>query len=607
MARENPWNDEVLRLRALFAVMIALFLVLAGRFWQIQIHRGPMYEQDQFRQSIRRVRLPGVRGRLFDRHGRAVADNRPSYTLSIYLEELRKPGSWDRTIDAVEELLRTLSPIVGSPPRLSRTEIRNHIRKQLPLPLHAWRDLDEAAMARFAELAGRIPGVDIQADSTRVYPFGSRAAHVLGYVGRADASSDDGEEPFHYYLPEVAGRSGLEKTLDPLLRGEAGGRLVRVDVTGYRRYDFGQRDPRPGRDVMLTLDMRVQGLAEQALGEDPGAVVVLDPRNGDILAMASRPAFDPNEFVPSIPPTRWRQLNQDPKTPLLNRAVAGGYAPGSTFKLVTALAALESGRSHLGDIHTCSGSFQLGRTTFRCWFHPGHGVLNLRQAIEQSCNVYFFEMGLAAGIARIHEMASRMGLGSRTGVELDFEVAGLVPNDEWKRRTQRDAWRDGDTCNVAIGQGAIVVTPLQMAQVTMLIANGGRLYRPRLVRGIRDFGADSFAMNSPVLVREMNWHAAVLEAVRLGMRDVVHGERGTARRVAISGVTVAGKTGTAEFGRKEDRRRHAWMVAYAPFDAPRYAISIVVDEGISGGETAAPRMRLLLEGLLAANDSEGQG
>ncbi len=606
MARDNPWNDEFLRLRLVFICFLALFIGLGARLWQIQIHRGPSYEQDQLKQSMRRVRLPGMRGRLYDRAGRVVADNRPSYAINLYLEELRRPGPWDRTIDRVEALLRELESVLGVPSHLTREDIRSHIRRRLPLPLTAWRDVDERVMARFAEQAGRVPGVDIQAESTRVYPFRALAAHAIGYVGRADIEQDEAE-PFHYYLPEIAGRSGLEKTLDLYLRGEAGGRLLRVDVTGYRRYDYRQREPRPGQDVMLTLDMRAQELAEAALGNDPGAVVVMDPRNGDVLALASRPAFDPNDFVPAISAGRWRELSDDPLAPLLNRAVAGGYPPGSTFKLVTALAGLESGRCAPGDQHVCSGAFQLGRATFRCWFHPGHGPLTLRRAIEQSCNVYFFEMGLAMGMPRLHEMALRMGLGARTGIELDHEIAGLMPDDEWKRRTQRDAWRDGDTCNVSIGQGAIVATPLQMAQVAALIANGGRLYRPRLVRGIREFGRETFAMQPPELVRDMQWNPANLEVVRQGMRDVIHGERGTARRVAIPGHTIAGKTGTAEFGRKEDRKRHAWMVAYAPFEAPRYAVAILVDEGISGGETSAPRMRNLLMGLLEPEREEGRG
>lgn len=606
MPRSTPWDDEFLRVRLLLALMLLAFVFLAGWLWRIQVKHGPSFEQDQIKQSMRRVRLPGIRGRMFDRENRVVADNRPSYTVSLYLEELRQPGSWDRTVARVQSLVEELETILGVPSPLTERDIRNHIRRRLPLPLVAWRDLGETELARFAEQGGRIPGVDIQAESTRVYPFEQLAAHTMGYVGRAEIEQDE-SEPYHYYLPEVAGRSGLEKTLDHYLRGEAGGRLMRVDVTGYRRYDYKQREPRPGFDVMLTLDMHVQALAERVLGGENGAVVVLDPRNGDVLALASSPGFDPNDFVPSIPAARWQELVEDDRNPLLNRAVAGGYAPGSTFKVVTALAGLESGLCAPGELHSCPGYFQLGKATFRCWFHAGHGSLPLRRAIEQSCNVYFFHMGLEIGHSRIRDMAARMGLGARTGIELESEIAGLVPDDAWKRKTARDAWRDGDTCNMSIGQGALVCTPLQMAQIAGLIANGGHLYRPRLVRGVREFGAETFAMQPPELIREMDWSPAHIELVRQGMRDVIHGERGTARRVAIPGFTIAGKTGTAEFGRKDERKRHAWMIAFAPFDAPRYAVAMLVDEGISGGETAAPRVKELLQGLLLPHTTEGRG
>ncbi|MCO5045200.1 MAG: penicillin-binding protein 2 [Kiritimatiellae bacterium] len=607
MARGNPWDDEFLRIRLLLGVMLLMLISLGGWLWHIQVTRGPSFAEDQNKQSMRRVRLPGVRGRIFDREGRMVADNRPSYTISIYLEELRQPGSWDRTIDRVEALLSEIARIIEVPVTLTRQDIRNHIRRRLPLPLVAWRDLSDAAIARFAEQADGIPGVDVQAESTRFYPFHELAGQTIGYVGRADIQQDE-EEPFHFYLPEVSGRSGLERSLDDYLRGEAGGRLLRVDVTGYRRYDFKQREPKPGRDVMLTLDMRAQELAEKALGADAGACVVLDPRNGDVLALASNPGFDPNDFIPGISTVRWRELNEDPLMPMLNRAVAGGYAPGSTFKVVTALAGLESGLCKASDVYSCPGYFRLGRATFRCWFHPGHGPLILRRAIEQSCNVYFFHMGLAMGADRIYEMARRMGLGAKSGIELDAEVAGLVPNDAWKRKEQRDGWRDGDTCNISIGQGALVTTPLQMARVASVVANGGRLYRPRLVRGIRDFGDGEFVLQAPEVEREMNWAPANIELVRQGMRDVVSGERGSARRLALPGVAIAGKTGTAEFGRKEDRKRHAWMIAFAPFEEPRYAVALLVDEGISGGETAAPRVRALLQGLLfPTTEAEGRG
>lgn len=604
--KNNPMDDEFLRVRIVLVGMFAALLLLAGWLWRIQVTRGPSYEKDQIRQSVRRVRIPGARGRIFDRAGVCLADNRPSHGVALYLEELRRPGGWDRTIDHVEELVGRLEGVLGAPARLTRDDVRAHIRKRLPLPLVAWRDMGEAELARYAEQAAQTPGVDIQTDSVRLYPMGGLAAHVLGYVGRADIEQDE-QEPYHFYLPEMAGRSGLERSLDPILRGEAGGRLVRVDVTGFRRYDFRQRDPRPGSDVMLTLDARVQRLAEEALGEAPGAVVVVDPRNGEVLAMASTPGFDPNRFIPSISTADWKALNENPENPMMNRAAAGGYAPGSTFKPVTALAALESGRVAAGDRYACPGYFDLGRARFHCWHRVGHHSVNLRQAIERSCNVYFFHAGLDAGPDAIASMAERLGLGQKTGIELGYEVAGLVPNPAWKRRMYDDAWRDGDTCNFAIGQGALVTTPLQMTMLTAALANGGRLYRPHLVRGVREPGADAFEMKAPEVAREMRWPREAIELVRNGMRDVVHGEQGTARRVAVPRVAIAGKTGTAEFGRKEERRRHAWMIAFAPFEAPRYAIAVIVDEGISGGETAAPRMHKLLSGLFDAPPAEGRG
>lgn len=599
-------DDEFLRVRILLVAIIAALLFLGGWLWNIQIHRGASYEQDQVRQSVRRVRLPGVRGRMFDSKGNCVADNKASYNIVIYLEELRKSGKWDRTIEHVMSQLDELGRVLGQPTELDRDKLRAHIRRSLPLPLVAWRNVSETMLARFAEQAGRVPGVDIQVDNVRLYPFGPRACHALGYVGRADIEQDE-EEPYHYYLPEMTGKSGLEKSLDEPLRGEAGGRLLRVDVTGFRRYDSGQREPKAGMDVQLTLDMNVQALAEDALANTVGSVVVIDPRNGDVLALVSKPGFDPNTFVPAIPRELWQTLTDDERNPLMNRAVAGGYPPGSTFKPLTILAGLESGTAHPEDVHTCPGYFQLGSATFRCWNHNGHGAITMVQAIERSCNVYMFNVGLGCGVDRIVDQARRVGLGQKTGIELDYEIAGNVPDPAWKRRAQRDGWRDGDTCNLSIGQGALVVSPLQMANMTATLANGGKVYRPRLVRGWRKPGEYAFTEIPPDMVRQTGWDAKQIGLVRAGMRDVVNGAWGTARRVALKNVVYAGKTGTAEFGRKDERKRHAWMIAFAPYDQPRYAVAMLVDEGVSGGETAAPLMFKLMSGLFPVEKQEGQG
>ncbi len=599
-------DDEFLRVRLLMAGLLVALLFLGGWLWHIQVHRGASFERDQLKQSVRRIRLPGARGRMFDRKDNCVADNQASYNIVIYLEELRKPGKWDRTIAHVLAQLEELEKILGEPSELNRDKLQSHIERSLPLPLVAWRNVSDTVLARFAEQAGRKPGIDIEVANVRLYPFGSRAGHVFGYVGRAEIEQDEAE-PYHYYLPEMAGRSGLEKSLDTALRGEEGGRLLRVDATGFRRYDSGQREPKAGADVKLTLDMRIQALAEDALGTNAGSVVVLDPRNGDVLALASRPGFDPNDFVPAISRDLWRSLNEDEGIPLMNRAVAGGYPPGSTFKPVTILAGLESGKSHPSDVHSCPGYFQLGRATFRCWNHSGHGSINMQQSLERSCNVYMFHVGLEVGVDAIAEQARSFGLGRKTGIELDYELAGNVPDPAWKRRTQNDDWRDGDTCNMSIGQGALVVTPLQMASLTATLANGGKVYRPRLVSGWRTTGEHAFSEQPPELVHEMGWKPGHIAVVRAGMRDVVNAPWGTAKKVALPNVVVAGKTGTAEFGRKDERKRHAWMIAFAPFDAPRYAVTVLVDEGVSGGQTAAPVMHSVMSGLFPVEPAEGQG
>ena len=599
-------DDDLLRLRLLLAIFLSALFFLGAYLWRIQVASAGRYEGDAAKQSVRRIRIPGVRGAMVDRNGVTVADNRPSYNVALFLEELRKPGPWNKTMAHVEEILGLLEEIMGKPPLVGRDEIWTHIRRRLPLPLIAWKDLTEGELARFVEASSGIPGVDIYVEPVRVYPGKQMACHALGYVGRADPVKNE-EEPFHYYLPEMIGRAGLEQSQDDWLRGESGGRLLRVDVSGYRSRDLSTKTPGRGHDLMLSLDANIQAKVENALKDMVGSVVVVDPNSGDILAIASSPGYDINGFVPSIPSAAWRQLMEDPGKPLLNRAVAGTYPPGSTFKMITAFAALENNKAMVNEIHNCPGYFKLGNATFRCWFRSGHGPLNLEQAIEGSCNVYFFHLGLQCGIDAIYHMASALGLGSKTGVELNADQAGLIANPAWKRKAVNDAWRDGDTCNISIGQGALLVTPLQMAMMTATIANGGTLYRPRLVIGRRAPAADAYDMVAPVVENRLNWGRTNIETVRLGMKDVVMSPRGTARTAQIPGVVVAGKTGTAEFGKKDEKKRHAWMVSFAPFDKPRYAIALLVDEGVSGGETAAPVMKRILEDIFSAAAAGGAG
>lgn len=597
---------ELRRIRwVLFAVLTG-FVLLAGALFVLQVARRHEFEESLHRQSMRLVRLPATRGRIFDRHALCLADTQPCYGLAFYLEELRKPGRWQTTVDEVQRRMKALTRVIGRKPQITEEDIWNHIRKRLPLPLVAWRDLDPAALARLAETSMNMDGVDIYVEPARYYPRNDLAGHLIGYVGKAELSSE-ALQGFQYSLAEMEGKAGLERRYNAVMAGEAGGRLVRINAAGLKFAESRGKEPQPGTDLILALDGRVQALAEQAIRDVPGAVVIMDPANGDVLAMASSPAFNPNQFVPFLSRASWDRKNSDPARPLLNRAVADVYAPGSIFKPVTALAILSSGRLGPEATFNCPGYVTVGGHTLRCWNPNGHGPVNLRRALEQSCNVYFASAALQCGYAGIEALATQAGLGQKSGIDLDREVAGLVPGPAWKQRVWHDDWRPGDTCNVAIGQGALSVTPLQMAVVAATLANGGAVYRPRLVLGLRDRSGRFTTNYPPTLVRRLPVTPQAMAAVRQGMHDVVMAPGGTGARARVAGVDMAGKTGTAEFGLKEERRKHGWMVLFAPFDQPRYAVAMVVDEAVSGGFTVAPRLHTLMEALFNTGERRADG
>jgi penicillin-binding protein 2 len=599
-----PW-----RLLGLALAMLCCWAALGVRLWNLQMKQSEEHSARLARQSLRSVRVAGTRGKIRDRRGVLLADNRPSYCLSLYPEELRKPGSRQRTVDAVVETLDRLAEVMDRPRTVDAASVRTHLNRRTPLPLVAWRDLDTAAVARFEEHAGEFPGVALTVEPVREYPQGSLAAHLLGYVGRADdeaLAKADGEgedgppETYHYYLPEMTGRAGLEKRLDEDLRASAGGRLeLQVDVAGFRYKTVDElcREPGRGSDVTLSIDSRVQRAAERALEGRRGAAVVVDPRCGDVLALASAPTFNPNDFIPAIPESRWRAL-QGPDRPLLNRAAAGEYAPGSTFKPVTLLAALKSGKVREDTTYNCPGFYPLGAAKLRCWQSWGHGNINLPLAVRYSCNVYLCHAALACGAEAVQAMARDCGLGAKTGIELDYERPGLVPDSDWKRRARHDGWRDGDTCNLSIGQGALLVTPLQLAMYTAALANGGTLWKPRLVLEKRDgekterVAARKAAAPGPRVAK------AHMEAIRRGMKDVVNAPDGSGRRAKVEGFTLAAKTGTAEYGAKGSGRKMTWMIVFGPYEAPRYAAAFLVEDGDSGGSTVSPLVRKFFEEVL---------
>ena len=584
----DSWRIAVL---ALFFAGCLIWLAVS--LHRVQVVNSADLMQDQVRQSVRRVQVPGARGRIFDRNGICLAENRPSYCIAYYVEELRKRGKWQKTIDAVDADIDRLANVLGVPREISKKTVARHVRQSLPMPLLAWQDVSDEVVARWAEEVGSFPGVDIYVQPERNYPYGTIAAHTLGYVGRDRPKPLPGQR-IHFYLPEMLGKSGLEKQYNERLTGSSGGRLIRVDARGYKHAVWEGTPAVGGEDLHLTLDIKVQQVLEKALEGKKGAGVVVDPRNGDVIAIASAPGYDLNDFVPAPSRVLWNKLNTDKALPLYNRALQGRYAPGSTFKPVTAMAALMAKKVTPDETMNCDGVFRLGTMRLRCWNTYGHGELALRKAIEQSCNVFFCELGHRTGYDAIRAVAASMGLGVKTGIDLPHEAGGLLPSDEWKRKHMHEPWRPGDTCQIAIGQSMLLTTPLQMAMLTSVLANRGTLFRPRL----------RAASENGEVVRRMNWPADAIAIVRGGMHDVA--SKGTGRRVQIRGTEVAAKTGTAEYKSGGERKKNTWVTAFAPFDNPSVAIAIIVENGISGGYTVAPLVHDVLVEIFGETPPEDE-
>ena len=571
---------------AVAAVFLFGLAVLALRLKEVQVEDAADYSYANVRQSVRRVQTDGDRGRIIDRNGVVLADNRKSVSIVCNPAFFQK-RTWEATVANIEAALSNVAAAVGSPSPLARRDIRRHINQTLAMPLVAWRDVGEKELARFCEHDRELPGFSVLETEERVYPQGRLASHLLGYVGRDRGESEAGDEKFNFYLPEMRGRSGLEIYYDSFLRGVSGERKVLVDARGFAIREWTVVESKRGPDLRISLDARIQRVAEEQLLGCKGACVVMDPRNGDVIAMVSSPGYDPNEFVPRLSSKLYARYAEDPAKPLLNRASGGAYAPGSTFKPITALAGLKSGFSGLVR-HECTGVFVFGGMHLRCARRWGHGPLDMRQAIRESCNPYFCNLAAEIGTNAVIGAARAFGLGAKTGIDLGVDMAGTVPDGEWKMRMYGERWYPGDLPQMAIGQGMLLASPLQMARVAGAIATGC-LVVPRL------------KLDIPVRKEPLPFTKRQLDVVREGMRMVVDG--GTGRRGGEKvAVAVSGKTGTAEIGRGENRRKNAWFIAFAPSEDPSAAVAMIVENGESGGGTAAPRVRNILAAMFGETE-----
>ncbi|MBI3003038.1 MAG: penicillin-binding protein 2, partial [candidate division NC10 bacterium] len=446
-----------------------------------------------------------------------------------------------------------------------------------------------------------LPGVSLRIHPVRAYPSGTLAAHLLGYVSEVNQAQLAREE-FRDFTPgEPFGQAGVERRFDAFIRGIDGGEQIEVDALGRITRLVERMEPQAGFNLVLTIDRRLQDAAEKAFAGKSGAVVAMDPRTGEILAWVSNPSYDPGLFTQRISAEEWEALAGDPRHPLQNRPLQGQYPPGSIFKLIVAAAALESGTITPAFTVDCPGTFSLGNFTFDDWKREGHGVVNLRQAIAESCNIYFYQLALKTGIEPIAEMAREFGLGGPLGLGFGDEARGLVPTPGWKQEVIREPWYPGNTVNTAIGQGMVLATPLQILTMVSAIANGGTLYKPWVVRRVESWQGEVVEEYGPEVLRRARVRPETLRVLREGMWGVVNDEKGTGQRARIPWVEVAGKTGTAQVVRKQagqDRRGlkdHAWFVAYAPAANPEIAVVVLAEHSGFGSAAAAPVARAVLE------------
>jgi penicillin-binding protein 2 len=611
-------DDRPLRAVAL-AVLAGLGLLLAGLLF-VQVLSAKRYRTSQIKQSFRTLRVPAVRGRILDVNSTPLADNRPSYNLSLYLEELRplfqaaysnevrgqKLSRSQRTelgrlirYQTVSNLLAQLGRQLGQPLPLSLQRFDQHYHQRLFLPMPVATGLTLEQVARYVEQAADLPGVDLEVQPTRAYPHQSLAAHFLGYVQRDEAQTEEEALLRILPMPVFRGANGLEAAFDEALRGRSGVKSVLVNSLGFRETENVWTAAEPGRTVHLTIDLAIQKAAEDALraakvpggGPTRGAVVVMDPRNGDVLALASSPSFDPNVFGRRMTQEEWDRLNDEKQRPLLNRATAGIYPPGSVFKIIVGLAGLEAGTLRPQAHYASKGYYELGQR--RIGDTAGPGDFDFRRALIRSSNPYFIHEGLQVGPDRILELGQRLHLGEPAGIPAGQDSAGTLPTRDWQREHLGGAWRDGNTANLCIGQGEIAVTPLQVAVLISAIANGGRVYWPRLVTQVEPADPTSGArpvMFPPGRLRDdLRVSPSNLDLVRRAMHDDVADAEGTGTAAAVAGMDICAKTGTAQVTRGRRVVGHTtWFASFAPLRDPHYVVVVMVEDGASGSLTCAP-------------------
>ncbi len=579
---DDAWRQRIL---AMAILAIAGFVGLLGQLWYLQALEGGRLQEMSEKNRIRVRPLAAPRGILFDRHGLALVDNRPAFTLSLLPREIEDR---DTVLARLSVLLKIpIGELVESLERVPADSLR---------PVRIRRGLSMEDVTKVEERKLELPGVIVEVEPQRTYPTSTFAAHLLGYVREV---SDEQMKQGRYRRGDLIGQSGLERLLDEYLRGRDGGERIEVDALGRSVQIMAREEPHPGGQVVTTVDRRIQEVTERAMVGRAGAIVVMDPRDGDILALTSSPAFALDRLTGNLDREEWTRLLRDPMAPLLNRALQSQYAPGSVFKVIVTAAGLQEASLTPMDRVYCNGEFHLGSWTFKDWKERGHGHVNLRSALVQSCNVFYYQAGLKVGPEAITRYAKAFGLGAPTGVDLGSEKPGLIPMADWNRQRRVRGWQTGDTINMSIGQGPVLVTPIQVARMMGAVANGGILWKPRLVQRVeRPDGTLAYTGSSKASGR-VDLSPAVWAFLRHALSGAVN-EGGTGAAARLPGIMVAGKTGTAQRIAKSDASKgqdHAWFASFAPADDPQVVVVVLVEGGGKGGQVAAPIARQIYEAI----------
>ena len=579
------------RLAVATIIILSLTSIIIMRLWFLQVYKGYEFEEKAKVNRVRELRIVAPRGNILDRQERLLITNRPSFNVVWTREDTPNP----------EQVIKRLAKILDDDISniLDRIRAGDDTPKYMPLLLK--EDIDWRTLVYIENNHFNLPGVRIEVVPAREYLFDNLSSHMVGYLGEINREELQRSRQGEYEGGDRIGKQGLEKLFEKDLRGEKGMSMLEVNARGFEKKQLALKQPLPGNDIKLTIDADLQIAAEKALQGLAGAVIATEVNTGRLLVLASSPPLQLNEFVGGISQKAWQAMLDDPLNPLPNKAIQGQYPPASTYKMVTALAGLEEGIVTPDTVFNCTGSIRLGNRTFRCWKKTGHGKVKLKRALAESCDVYFYQLSRDLHVDTLASYAHSLGLGHKTGINLEHEKPGLIPTADWKFKKYRERWQGGETLTIAIGQGFNLTTPLQVNVMTAAIANGGITYRPQFIEEIIDPDGKAIQMFSPIRNGEFRGREASLELIRQGLVAAVNGPHATGKMARLKDITVAGKTGTAQVVHlshvedidDEDQipykyRDHAWFTCYAPAEKPEIAVTVLVEHGKHGGSTAAP-------------------